>query len=59
MVGHQVSAAFGAVPTLAERGLLERRDVLGARRDPTASGFHRLKAFTGPPDQERQELQWQ
>jgi len=25
----------------------------------TASGFHRLKAFTGPPDQERQERQWQ
>jgi hypothetical protein len=25
----------------------------------TASGFQRLKAFTGPPDQERQERQWQ
>jgi hypothetical protein len=25
----------------------------------TASGFHREKAFTGPPDQERQDLQWQ
>jgi hypothetical protein len=25
----------------------------------TASGFQRLKAFTGPPDHERQELQWQ
>ncbi len=25
----------------------------------TASGFHRLKALTGPPDQERQERQWQ
>jgi len=23
------------------------------------SGFQRLKALTGPPDQERQELQWQ
>ena len=25
----------------------------------TASGFHRLKALMGPPDHERQELQWQ
>jgi hypothetical protein len=25
----------------------------------TASGFQRLKALTGPPDRERQELQWQ
>jgi hypothetical protein len=25
----------------------------------TSSGFHRVKAFTGPADQERQELQWQ
>jgi hypothetical protein len=25
----------------------------------TASGFHKLKALTGPPDHERQELQWQ
>jgi hypothetical protein len=25
----------------------------------TVSGFQRLKAFTGPPDQERQEPQWQ
>jgi len=25
----------------------------------TASGFQRLKAFTGPPDHERQERQWQ
>jgi len=23
----------------------------------TASGFHRLKAFTGPPDHDRHELQ--
>jgi hypothetical protein len=23
----------------------------------TASGFHRLKTFTGAPDQDRQELQ--
>jgi len=25
----------------------------------TASGFHRLKALTGPPDQERHDRQWQ
>jgi len=25
----------------------------------TASGFHRLKAFTGPPDHDRQDRQWQ
>jgi hypothetical protein len=25
----------------------------------TASGGHRLKAFTGPPDQERHDRQWQ
>jgi hypothetical protein len=25
----------------------------------TFSGFHRVKAFTGPADQERQERQWQ
>ena len=25
----------------------------------TFSGFHRVKAFTGPADHERQELQWQ
>ena len=25
----------------------------------TASGFHRLKAFTGAPDHDRQEWQWQ
>jgi hypothetical protein len=25
----------------------------------TASGFQRLKAFTGPPDHDRQERQWQ
>ncbi len=25
----------------------------------TASAFHRLNAFTGPPDQERQDRQWQ
>src|SRR4051794_9289200 len=25
----------------------------------TAAGGHRLKALTGPPDQERQEVQWQ
>ena len=25
----------------------------------TSSGFHNENAFTGPPDQERQERQWQ
>jgi hypothetical protein len=25
----------------------------------TLSGFQRVKAFTGPADQERQEAQWQ
>ena len=25
----------------------------------TAPGFQRLKAFTGPPDHERQDVQWQ
>jgi hypothetical protein len=25
----------------------------------TASGFHSVKAFTGPPDHDRHELQWQ
>jgi len=25
----------------------------------TASGFQSVKALTGPPDQERQEAQWQ
>ena len=25
----------------------------------TASGFHRLNAFTGPPDQDRHDAQWQ
>jgi hypothetical protein len=25
----------------------------------TASGFQRLKALSGPPDQERQDWQWQ
>src|SRR5262245_48641508 len=42
-----MAAAFGAVLPLAERCLLERRDVLGARRDsygvrlPEAEGVHR------------------
>src|SRR3546814_9605519 len=34
VVGHQVAAAFGAILALAEFGLLERREVIGAGGDP-------------------------
>ena len=60
MVGHQMAAAFRAVLALAERGLLERRHVLGTGGDPCgAAGFQRLNALTGPPDHDQQERQWQ
>jgi hypothetical protein len=47
VIGHQVPAALRAILALAEFGLLERRDMLGARCDahglwlPEAEGVHR------------------
>jgi hypothetical protein len=59
MVSHQVAAAFFAILPLANLSLLKHADVIGPKVIRTASGFQRLKAFTGPPDHERQDAQWQ
>ena len=38
MIGHQVPTALRAILTLAKRGLLERRQMLGARFNPGIGG---------------------
>src|SRR4051794_38298553 len=54
VIGHEMAAALGAELALAQRRLCS--DPAFTR---TASGFQRLNAFTGPPDHERHERQWQ
>ena len=59
MVDHDVAAAPLAILPLAEWRLGEHANLITPFRDLDSSGLQRLKAFTGPPDQERQDWQWQ
>jgi hypothetical protein len=48
-----VPAALRAILTLAKRGFLERRQMLGARFDPHRFRLSKAEGVTGAPDHER------
>jgi hypothetical protein len=50
-----MAAAFRAVLTLAERGLLERRHVLGTGSDPYGRRFPQAERVDGSADHDWQE----
>jgi hypothetical protein len=59
VVGHQVAAALEAILALAHRGLGEGREMLLAGCHPHGIGLPEREGVDGPPDQERQDRQWQ
>jgi hypothetical protein len=54
---HEVAAAFRAILPLAEPVFWNVATCSSPEVMRIASGFQSVKAFTGAPDQERQELQ--
>src|SRR5262249_39036321 len=59
VVGHERAAAFGGILRWLSGVFWNVAMCSAPDVTRTASGFHRLKAFTGPPDHERQDRQWQ
>jgi hypothetical protein len=59
MIGHQVPAAFAQYWRWLSLVFWKVATCSAPDVIRTAPGLQSVNAFTGPPDQERQESQWQ